>query len=245
MKLLGRVAIVTGGSGNLGRAIVEELAKEGADVVFTYFTNKNAAKLLELQCKPYGRKVIGIKCDVRKYEDVKNVIDFTVKEFGKIDILVNNAAKEYHGSILEITEKMWMDSMEINLYGPFYFIKLSLPYMINQNFGKIINIISTAGIVGGGSSAAYSSSKGGLWILTKQVALEVAKFNINVNAIAPGFILRESSTKEEIEFVKNMTPLGKVCRPQDIVKSVIFLASNESQMITGKVLIIDGGSINV
>jgi 3-oxoacyl-[acyl-carrier protein] reductase len=242
MKLLGRVAIVTGGSGKIGRAIVEELAKEGADVVFTYFTNKNAAKLLELQCKLYGRKVIGIKCDVRKYEDVKNVVDFTVKEFGRIDILVNNAGIGIPIPIEDISEEIIDEIIGIDLKGPIIFSKFVTRYMKNQRYGKIINIASVGGFFGIKNFSVHGAAKGGLIGFTKNLAVELAEFNINVNSISPGTIRDiKQLSKNEIDEIINRTPIKRVGSPLDVAKLVVFLCSDESSYITGEDIIVDGG----
>lgn len=241
MRLLGKVAIVTGGSGLIGKAIVGELAKEGADVVFTYKKGKANANLLVGVIKKYKREVLPLECDVRNQEDVKDVVDATIKKFKKIDVLVNNAGVGYSCPVTETTDKIWEDSININLKGPFYFIKFVAPYMIKQGYGKIINISSTGGLYGIDLHSAHGAAKAGLVGLTKNLAVELGKYNINVNAIAPGTIKEGIYDLGIIKKIIEKVPLKRIGNPSDVARTVIFLASTDSDFITGEILTVDGG----
>lgn len=240
MKLLDRVAIVTGGSGNIGRAIVEEFTKEGADVVFTYLTDKNNADMLELKCKPYKRNVIGMKCDVRNFEDVKKVVDFTVEKFNKIDILVNNAGTAVQENVENITEDGWKMTIDTDLRGPFYFSKLIAPIMKKQMSGKIINISSHVGTSAIPRHSAHGAAKAGLIGFSKNLAVELAPYKINVNVIAPGTIETNKFPPDYYKRVSNLIPMKRVGKPVDVAKATVFLASSDSDFIAGDTLVIDG-----
>lgn len=241
MKLLGKVAIVTGGSGLIGKAIVEELAREGADVVFTYMKDKSSADLLVSIVKKYKREALSLKCDVKNPKDIENVVNATIKEFKKVDILVNNAGVGYPCPITETTDEIWEDTMNIDLKGPFYFIKYVVSHMIKQKYGKIINISSTGGLYGIDLHSAHGAAKGGLVGFTKNLAVELGRHNINVNAIAPGTIRTSISDPKIINQMMEKVPLKRIGRPLDVARAVVFLASSDSDYITGETLIVDGG----
>lgn len=237
MKLLGKVAIVTGGSGNIGRAIVKELVKEGATVVFTYLTDKKNADLLINQTK---KNSMMFKCDVRKLNEVKNVVDMVVTKCKKIDILVNNAGTASIKPIEEMTEEGWSMTIDVDLKGAYYFSKLVTPIMKRQKYGKIINIASIVGTSGIKYHSIHGAAKAGLIGFTRNLAIELAEFNINVNSISPGTI-ESNFPKEQYEKWAPLIPLKKIGKPEDIAKAVVFLSSSDSNFITAQNLIIDGG----
>jgi 3-oxoacyl-[acyl-carrier protein] reductase len=235
-----KVAIVTGGSGNIGRAIIDEFVNEGANIVFTYFRNKNKAE--DIISKHPKANLVALKCDIRKTDDIKNVVDLTVKRFGRIDILVNNAGGGWQGPIEETAENGWDALIETDLKGAFYFCKFVVPIMKKQHYGKIINmssIVGTSGLIG---HSIHGAAKAGIIGLTKNLAIEVAPFNIMVNAVAPGTIQTDAFPKEFYKrWAENDIPLRRAGIPKDISKFIVFLASSDSDFITGQTIIIDGG----
>jgi 3-oxoacyl-[acyl-carrier protein] reductase len=240
MKLLGKVAIVTGGSGVIGRSVVEELAKEGCNVVFTYLRDKKSSDMMDLKCKSLKGEVYSLKCDVRKREDIEKVVKFTLDKFRKIDILVNNAGIGFVGPFEKTNEKIWDDIISVDLKGPYNFCKSLVPIMRKQNYGKIVNISSIGGVLGHEGNIAHGSAKAGLIGFTRNLAIDLAKYGINVNVIAPGSI-RTHLPNEVYEKFTEKIPLGRVGEGKDIAKAVIFLVSSDSDFITGETLVVDGG----
>ncbi|MBS3054911.1 MAG: SDR family oxidoreductase [Candidatus Aenigmarchaeota archaeon] len=240
---MGKTSIVTGGTGNLGSIIVKKFLEEGSDVVFTYLKNQKTVEVLQHQAKILKRKILPIKCDIRNQNHIIKVVETAIKSFKKIDILINNAAIEYRVPTLETTNEMLNEIIDVNLKGPFYFSKFVIPHMIKQKYGKIVNIASLAGLIGADSSAAYHATKAGLMGLTKKLAFEFGPYNININSIAPGVILRNTLDKEYIDYIVAWTPLRKMVKPTDIANVALFLASPESDMITGQTIIVDGGTV--
>lgn len=246
MKLKNKVAIVTGSSKGIGKACALELAKEGANIIVNYAHSEKEAIKVVKQIKKLNRKAIAVKCDVLKLEEIKNLVQIAIKKFKKIDILVNNAGVYYPSPILDSNEKDWDLTQKINLKGYYFMIKEVVKHMKKRGKGKIINISSIAGIVGVNNSSIYCASKGGVIAMTKALALELANDNIHVNAICPGLIktdmtkgiLKDSKMKKI--FMSNI-PLGKEGKPENIGKPAVFLASDDSEYITGHSLVIDGG----
>ncbi len=241
MKLRGKVAIVTGGSGDIGRVIVEEFAKEGADVVFTYHNDVNEADSLIFKTKIYERKILKTKCDIKNSESVNKLVDFTIKNFKKIDILVNNAGIGYQMPLLDTTEDIWENTMNVNLKGVFLLTKAVLPFMIKQNYGKIVNIGSMAGTFGLENHSAYAASKSALLGFTTSLAGEVGAYNINANVISPGSIRTSDKSEDDKIRLAQKVPMGKIGDMYDIARAVVFLSSSDSDFITGHNLIVDGG----
>ncbi|MCX7716562.1 MAG: glucose 1-dehydrogenase [Endomicrobia bacterium] len=242
MKLVGKVAILTGGSGNIGRFILEELVKEGCDVVFTYLKNRKFSKILELNQKFSKERVYGVKCDVRKYDEIKNVVDFTIENFGKIDILINNAGIGIEKPVEEVTLEEWEEIINVNLRAPFIFTKLAVKHMKNQKSGKIVNISSVGGIYGIKNWSVHGAAKGGLIGFTKNLAVELAEYNINVNCIAPGTIrIGEDEQLSQYNEIINKIPLRRIGHPVNVSKIVVFLCCDDSNYITGETIIVDGG----
>jgi len=243
LKLDGKVAIITGGSRGIGFEMAKTFSENGATVVIT---SKNSQQLKDSANKLSN--TLPISGDIRREEDVKNVIEKTIKKFGKLDILVNNAGvfpkiKQLH----EISEKEWNDVLDVNLNGQFRFTKFALPYL-QKTSGTIINVSSDAGLKAyeGFNADAYSASKAALIVLTKCWALEYAKDKIRVNCVCPGVVDTDMSkpflkTEKDREFMDNDHPIGRIGKPEEVAKSVLFLASEDSSWTTGAILAVDGG----
>jgi len=261
MKLEGKVAIVTGGARGMGRSHCLALAREGADIVTCDICKDMPIELSlgkkgELdetveQVNALGGKAIGMVADVSKANEVKAVVDRTIETFGKVDILVNNAAVDIFGPCHEVSEEDWDVIIDVNLKGSWLFCKYIIPHMLEQESGKIINISSVYGRTGIANMVPYSCSKHGVIGLTRSLAAELAPYKINVNAICPGTVdtpmLSESYKITGItpEEILKSTLFGKVWRPEDISNAVVWLASEESCFLTGHSLPADGGWIGL
>jgi NAD(P)-dependent dehydrogenase (short-subunit alcohol dehydrogenase family) len=244
-NLDGQVAIVTGAGSGLGRAIALRLSREGAAIAATDL-NAEAAEKLMVEIKAQIKSGLSIQMDVSVEKDVERTVRQTLENFGRIDILVNNAGINIPQWATEVTEEAWDGVINLNLKGLFFCCQAVGKVMIQQRKGKIINVSSTMGSVGLERRAAYSSSKAGVNLLTKVLAIEWAPYQINVNAIAPTFV-ETPLTKpmfEEKGFrdsVLGNIPLGRIAQPKDVAGAIIYLASEASNMVTGHVLLIDGG----
>ncbi|MCK4388235.1 MAG: 3-oxoacyl-ACP reductase FabG [Dehalococcoidia bacterium] len=248
-KLDQRVAIITGGGTGIGRNIALEFAKEGAKVVIGSRNMANLEKVVE-EIKALGGHSLAIATDVSVAEQVRSMVKQTVDKFGRIDILVNNAGILHSATLLEMTEQDWDDVLDINLKGVFLCTQAVARYMMEQRYGKIINISSNSGRGGGLDDCAnYCVSKAGVIQLTKSSAFELGPYGINVNAIAPGIIqtsiYKVGRTPEQIkEFEEETiraTVLGKLGVPEDIARLALFLASEDSSFISGQTIPVDGG----
>ena len=243
MKLTDKVALVTGGSRGIGFAIAKILSDNGATVVIT---SKNSEKIKQAEAKISNS--FGITCDIKKKNEVQNVLDQTIKKFGKLDILVNNAGIFPKIKLLhEIEEEEWNEVLDVNLTGQFRFTKEAIPHL-QKTSGCIINISSDAGLKAyqGFNADAYSASKAALIVLTKCWALEYAKNKIRVNCICPGVVDTDMTkpflkNQKDIEFMNNEHPLGRIGQPEEIGKSVLYFASDDALWITGAILTVDGG----
>jgi len=241
--LTGKVALVTGASRGLGRAISTGLAKAGANVVVTDVLDiKETAE----EVKKIGREVLKIEVDVTKKSDIKAAVKQTLEKFGKIDILANNAGILRIEPTEDMKEEDWDKVLAINLKGQFLCAQEVGTHMIKQKSGKIINISSIAGKLANPQSAAYNASKAGVILLTKSLSVDWGQHNIQVNAICPGAFLTpmtEDLLKDEgfIQMIKTSVPLGRYGVPEDLVGTVIYLASEASNYVTGHALVIDGG----
>ncbi|PIW33548.1 MAG: short-chain dehydrogenase [Nitrosopumilales archaeon CG15_BIG_FIL_POST_REV_8_21_14_020_37_12] len=243
MSLSGKVALVTGGSRGIGFSTAKIFSENGAQVVIT---SKDSSRLNNSASSLVN--TVGIAADIRNEEDVKRVVDETIKKFGRLDILVNNAGifpkiKQLH----EIDESEWQEVLDVNLTGQFRFTKAAIPYL-QKTSGSIINISSDAGLKAyqGFNADAYSASKAALIILTKCWALEYAKDKVRVNCICPGVVDTDMTkpflkTDDDRRFMDNEHPIGRIGRPEEIAKAVLYFASDDSLWTTGAVLAVDGG----
>lgn len=244
-RLDDKIAIVTGASKGIGRAVAVALAQAGCHLVLAARTEKALAETAGM-VEGEGRKALVIVTDVSDFDSVTNMADIANKEFGRIDILVNNAGTGNTKYIMDMSVEEWKHIVDVNLTGPFLCGKAVAKFMIAQQSGKVINMSSVFGIIGSRYTAPYCSTKGGLIMLTKVMALEWAQYNINVNAIAPGYVETDmiaeglASEKGRAAKVKG-TPLRRIADPKDIGPITVFLASQASDFMTGETVVIDGG----
>ncbi|WP_455931457.1 SDR family NAD(P)-dependent oxidoreductase [Priestia aryabhattai] len=245
MLLEGKIAIVTGASRGIGKSIALTLAENGASLVI-HGTNTKLLDELALQIEELGQKCIVKAGDVANPNVAIEVVKAAVDSFGRIDILVNNAGINMRSSTLEMTFDDWKKVLDVNLNGTLYFCKAVLPYMVEQNYGKIINVSSTTAKTAHKNAApSYGASKAAVNYLTMHLALEMAPHNIYVNAVCPGPVETDMSNQWTDEYRKEVTkriPLNKLGTPQDIGESVLFLTSSMSDFITGESININGGT---
>lgn len=243
--LSNKTAIVTGASQGIGETIAIEMAKSGA-TVFCLARNKEALDTTIKKITENGGKATAFSCDISNNDDFKSIILNIVKEYGSIDILVNNAGITKDNLLMRMSDDQWDDVLNINLKGSFTCIRSVIKHMMKKKFGRIINITSIVGITGNAGQANYAASKSGLIGLTKSIAKEVASRGITANCVAPGWI--ETSMTDQLSTeVKNkflsQIPAGKIGQSKDIANTVIFLASDEAEYITGQTITVDGGRI--
>jgi 3-oxoacyl-[acyl-carrier protein] reductase len=246
MKLEGKKAIVTGGTRGIGKAIVEQLVLNGCDVVFTYHSSEESAKALVNDLQKYQKKVFSIKADAAKFSEAEEVVKFTLENIKGLDILVNNAGITKDNLLLRMSEDDFDAVINANLKSVYNYTKASLRTMIGQKAGKIINITSVVGMIGNPGQANYVASKAGVIGFTKSTAKELASRNINVNAIAPGFISTDMTNKlndKQKEAILTQVPLKKLGTPEDVAKVAVFLASSDADYLTGQVISVDGGMV--
>ncbi len=246
MNLAGKSALVTGASRGIGREIALELARQGADVAVNFAGSEAKANEVVDEIIAMGRRSFAVKCDVSNAEEVTSMVKETIDQFGKLDILINNAGITKDNLIMRMKEEEWDEVLNINLKGVFLCTKAVTRQMMKQRSGRIINIASIVGVSGNPGQANYVAAKAGVIGLTKTTAKELAARNITVNAIAPGFITTDMTDKlsEEVksEMLKQI-PLTRFGEPKDIAKAAAFLASSDSAYMTGQTLHIDGGMI--
>lgn len=245
MKLLGgKVVLVTGASKGIGRAIAESFAKHGASVAFTYLSSVEKGEALEKELAQYGTKIKGYKSDASDYISAEELANITQAEFGKIDIVVNNAGITRDGLLMRMTEENWDEVQRVNMKSVFNLTKSATKIMMKQKYGSIINITSVVGLKGNAGQANYAASKAGIIGFTKSVALELGSRNIRCNAVAPGFIETEMTAvldQKVVESWRAGIPLKRGGQPQEVADACVFLASDMSSYITGQVLQVDGG----
>ncbi|TKI48431.1 3-oxoacyl-[acyl-carrier-protein] reductase [Lysinibacillus tabacifolii] len=245
-KLEGKVAVVTGASRGIGRAIALKLADEGAKVVVNYSGSQAKAEEVVATIQANGGEAIAVQASVSKTEEVTELMDAAVKTFGALDILVNNAGITRDNLLMRMKEEEWDDVLDTNLKGVFLCTKAVTRQMMKQRAGRIINISSIVGVAGNAGQANYVAAKAGVIGLTKTTAKELASRNILVNAIAPGFIETEMTEQLPEDLKQGMLtqiPLAKLGQPEDIAKAVAFLASEDANYMTGQTLHIDGGMV--
>ena len=245
MRLKDKVAIVTGAARGLGRAYSIALAREGARIMAIDIADPEDT-VREIESS--GGMGKGFRADVSIEEDTLKIAEETFKSFGRMDILVNNAAIIYglvRKPFFEIDPKVWDKVMTVNVKGPWLCTKAVFPYMKQQGKGKIINVSSETFFTGSHGFAHYVASKGGVVGLTRALAVELGPYHININAVAPGFTDTEASRSiaDVTQYDASRTPLGRLQQPKDLVGAIIFLASDESDFITGQTLLVDGGRV--
>jgi 3-oxoacyl-[acyl-carrier protein] reductase len=241
-NLKGKVALVTGAGHGIGKEIALSLAKAGADVIVTDIADSVFESAKEIEALNVA--VFAVKCDVSDKLEVENLKNQALQKFRKIDILVNNAGIYPQKAFLEMTEEDWDKVIHINLYSVFHCCKTFLPRMVEQKYGKIVNLSSISGpVVAFPNLVHYSSSKAAIAGFTKALALEMARFGINVNAVAPGPIDVVGMKPEDAIYAMMVRaiPVGRMGKPSDIANLVVFLASEESNFITGQTIVSDGG----
>ncbi len=244
MKLLeGKTALVTGAARGIGKAIALKLAEHGANVAITDLQYNDAAKEVEKQIQDLGVKCKAYASDASKFEETQNLVDEIQKEFGSIDVLVNNAGITMDTLMMRMTEEQWDTVISVNLKSVFNFTKAAQKFMLKQKSGSIINMSSVVGVSGNAGQANYSASKSGIIGFTKSVAKEVGSRNIRCNAIAPGFIITEMTAKLPEDVVKSWTqqiPLRRGGTPEDVANTTLFLASDLSSYVSGQVINVCG-----
>ena len=247
MKLLeSKVAVVTGGSRGIGRAICQSFAENGCDVAFTYNNSKESAENLVSDLNDLGIKSISYKSDASNYDDSVKLIDNVISDFGKIDILVNNAGIKKDNLLMRMNKEDFDSVINTNLSSVFNLTKASIRTFLKQRSGSIINISSVVGVKGNAGQSNYSASKAGIIGFSKSVALELGSRNIRSNVIAPGFIetdMTDSLSEDVINSWKESIPLKRSGSPSDVGNACVFLASDLSNYITGQVLHVDGGML--
>jgi len=247
MSLKGKVAIVTGGNSGIGMAVVLELARQGANIVIDYVAHPEATEELEKQIHALGDCVIGVKADVSQVADLQNLFAAAVKEFGRVDIMVNNAGVETRTSILDTTEAQYEKVMNINLKSAFFGTQLAAQQMIKQGGGgRIINITSVHEDWPMPGNIAYCLSKGGMRMLTRTAGVELAPHNILVVGVGPGAVATpiNQSTMQNPDLLKKLNsaiPLGRMARPEEIASLVAFLAGDGASYLTATTIFADGG----
>jgi len=247
MQLKDKVALVTGGARGIGKAIAMVSAQAGADIVVAD-VNLAQAEETAKEIEALGRKALALEMDVTNYAKVEESINKILDKFRKVDILINNAGITKDNLLLRMSDAEWDAVLSVNLKGAFNCIKAVSRPMIKQRSGKIVNVASIIGIIGNAGQANYSASKAGIIALTKTAAKELASRNINVNAVAPGFIQTEMTAKlpEDIrEKMKQAIPLARFGLPEDVARLCLFLASEEAGYITGQCVVVDGGMVMI
>lgn len=246
-NLLGKNALVTGGSRGIGAATVELLAQLGANVAFNYNTNQKAAEKLGEKLKELPGKRFTQQCNVTKYNEVKNFINNTIERLGKIDILVNNAGIWEYGEIDTMSNANWQRTIQANLNSVYYFTKVVVAHMKKEKIsGRIVHVASTAGQRGEAFHSHYAASKGAIISFTKSLASELGPWGIYVNCVAPGWVntdMSKQAIEEEGEEILRTIPLNRIPEAHEIAGPIVFLASEWASAITGEILNVNAGSV--
>jgi 3-oxoacyl-[acyl-carrier protein] reductase len=244
LGLAGKNAIVTGGSMGIGTEIALTLAREGCNVAINYRKHDTEAKEVVKKIEEMGRKALSIKADVSVFNEAQNMVKTVVETFGRLDILVCNAGITWDGVIWKMTEKQWDTVINVNLKGYFNYNKAAAEVFKDQKYGKIVNISSINGLRGKFGQSNYSAAKGGEIAMSKSLAKELGKFNVNVNVIAPGMVMTEMAKNIPPEFLNKAideTVLGRIAMPRECADVAVFFCSDRSRHITGEVIKVDGG----
>lgn len=245
MRFKDKVVLITGSSRGVGRATALEFAKEGATIVVNYTSNEDKANSLVNEIEALGSKAISIKCDVSSEDQVKNMVEEIISKFGRLDILVNNAAIVFDVPMFEKTVEEWQKTMAVNLIGSFLCAKYSSKYLLESK-GNIVNVCSTSGYNNfAPTSADYDSSKIGLISLTKNLAKELSP-SVRVNGVAPGWIdtdMNRELPQDLIDDEMKKVLMGRMAKPEEIAKTILFLASDDASYLTGSIVFVDGGTI--
>ncbi|MDJ0269055.1 MAG: SDR family oxidoreductase [Aigarchaeota archaeon] len=263
-SLVGRAALITGGSRGIGRAVALELARRGADVAVSFRRHGEEAREVARQAESYGVKAIAVKADVSSPDEAAHLVETAEKELGRIDILINNAGQGIAAPLLSTDNELWRRMIETDLSGVFYVSREAAPHMIARRWGRIINISSIAGVRATPGLGAYSAAKAGVIALTQTLAAELAPHNITANAVCPG-VVETKMGLSLIELLRRVSPsysglsleeaksrwaskhtlLGRLVKPEEVAALVAFLASEEAGAITGQAFIIDAGQLLV
>jgi 3-oxoacyl-[acyl-carrier protein] reductase len=246
MKLKDQVAIITGGASGIGRAITLALASEGACVLINYNKSEEKANALVKEIQNQGGKAYAVQADVSKFEDAEKLVQVAIEQFGKLNILVNNAGITDDALILRMNEQQFDRVIQTNLKGVFNTSKHAARRMVKSDYGRIINITSVSGILGNAGQTNYSAAKAGVIGFTKALARELSGKNITVNAVAPGFIetdMTANINEEAKTYWFQQIPLKRFGKVEDVAKAVLFLASEDANYITGHTLTVDGGLV--
>lgn len=241
-----KVALVTGASRGIGRSIALRLAQEGADVAFTYLSSVEKGEALVKELEQFGIKAKGYRSDAADFQQADQLVTEVIADFGKLDILINNAGITRDGLLMRMSEEQWDTVININLKSVFNLTKAATKSMIRAKSGSIINLTSVVGIRGNAGQANYAASKAGIIGFTKSIALELGSRNIRSNAVAPGFIeteMTDAIDSKAVEEWKQSIPMKRGGKPEDVADACIFLASDMSSYITGQVLQVDGGML--
>jgi 3-oxoacyl-[acyl-carrier protein] reductase len=244
LGLEGRSAIVTGGSLGIGTSVALALAREGCDVAINYRRHDDEAKEVVRQIEEMGRRGLAVKADVSSYADAENMVRTVVETFGRLDILVCNAGINWDGVVWKMTEEQWDTVINVNLKGYFNYNKAAAMVFKDRKGGKIVNISSINGMRGKFAQSNYAASKGGEIALSKTLARELGKFNVNVNVVAPGLVMTDMARNmppEALNKSMSETAVGRIATPEECADLVVFLCSDRARHITGEVIKIDGG----
>ncbi len=246
MRLKDKVAVVTGSSRGVGKAVALGFAREGARVVINYTSNQAAADEAVEAARSMGTEAIAVKADVAKTSEVERLFSSCIDAFGRLDILVNNAGFTRPAMLLKMTEEQWDQVVDIHLKGAFLCSQAAARLMKEQKSGKIINVMSVAGLVGTVGQVNYSAAKGGILSMTKSIARELARYNVCANVISLGIVATDMTEKirtdEKLrDIYMNRILLKRFAEPDDISPAFVFFASDESSYITGQLLCVDGG----